>query len=117
MNTVALTAGSQEARSPEVTTAGEFAQSLKVFLEIAILQRNERRRLPAEQWHPALQVRQKLVWIAAPPRDAKERPARFRMVTLPDRGDARRVGGMGGHDGAVDEGDSRPLVDHTGEGG
>src|SRR6478672_4640658 len=64
--------------------AGELPQSLEVFLDIPILQRNERRRLPAEQRHPALQVRQKLVWIAAPPRDAEERPARLRLVTLPD---------------------------------
>src|SRR6476659_262226 len=32
--------------------AGELPQSLEVFLDIPILQRNERRRLPAEQWHP-----------------------------------------------------------------
>jgi DNA polymerase-3 subunit alpha len=42
----------EEIKPLDDATAGEPPQRLEVFLDIPILQRNERRRLPAEQWHP-----------------------------------------------------------------
>ena len=47
--------------------AREPLQQFEIALDVAILQRNEICRCPAEQWRPVLQIGENFLLIAAPP--------------------------------------------------